>query len=53
MTARDLNEVDRDIFEIRQYIEHQRDVIRLLNDGGHSQSVPQAEDTLRPGCAHS
>jgi Mg2+ and Co2+ transporter CorA len=47
MTARALNDIDRDVFEVRQYIGHQRDVIRQLADGGHMQALPQAQETLR------
>jgi hypothetical protein len=47
MNARELNEIDRDVFEVRQYIGHQRDVIRQLTDGGHMQAIPQAQATLR------
>ena len=47
MTARELNEIDREIFEVRQYIGHQRDVIRQLTDGGHMQAIPQAQEALR------
>jgi hypothetical protein len=47
MTARELNDIDRDVLEVRQYIGHQRDVIRQLADGGHMQALPQAQETLR------
>jgi Mg2+ and Co2+ transporter CorA len=46
MNARELNEIDRDILEIRQYVEHQRDVIRQLATGGHSQAIPEAQKAL-------
>ena len=47
MIARELNEIDRDVFEVRQYIGHQRDIIRQLTDGGHMQAIPQAQEALR------
>jgi Mg2+ and Co2+ transporter CorA len=46
MNARELNEIDRDILEIRQYVEHQRDVIRQLATGGQSQAIPEAQKGL-------
>ena len=46
MNARKLNEIDRDILEIRQYVEHQRDVIRQLATGGQSQPIPEAQKAL-------
>jgi hypothetical protein len=46
MSARELNEIDRDILEIRQYVEHQREVIRQLATGGQSQAIPKAQKAL-------
>jgi len=46
MNARELDEIDRDIFEIRQYIGHQRDIIRQLTDGSYAQAVLQAQGAL-------
>ena len=47
MTARELNEIDRDVFEVRQYIGHQRDIIHQLTDDGHTQAILQAKEALR------
>jgi len=46
MNARELNDIDRDVFEVRQYIGHHRDIIRQLTDAGHTQAVPQAQEAL-------
>jgi hypothetical protein len=48
MTARQLNEIDREVFELRQYIEAERDIIRQLTDGGHTEALLQAQEALRP-----
>jgi hypothetical protein len=48
MTARELNEIDREIFELRQSIDSQRDLIRHLTDAGHTESLLQAQEALRP-----
>jgi len=47
MSARELNEIDRNVFEVRQYIGHQRDIIRQLTHGGQMQVIPQAQEALR------
>ena len=47
MTARDLNEVNRQIFETRHHIDRQREAIQKFNEGGQTQAIPQAEDQLR------
>jgi hypothetical protein len=46
MSARELNEIDRDILEVRQYVEHQREIIRQLATGGQSQAIPEAQKAL-------
>lgn len=46
MKARELNKIDRDILEIRQYAEHQRDVVCQLAAGGSTQAIPEAQKTL-------
>jgi hypothetical protein len=48
MTARELYEIDREIFELRQYVGRQREVIRQLTDAGHTESLLQAQEALRP-----
>ena len=47
MSARALNDVDRDIVETREHIEVQRDVVRKFNDSGHIQDATLAEGILR------
>ena len=47
MTARDLNEVNRQIFETRHHIDRQREAIQKFNEGGQTQAIPQAEDQLK------
>ena len=48
MTARELNEIDREVFDLRQYIETQRAAMRQQIDAGHPESLLQAQDALRP-----
>jgi hypothetical protein len=48
MTARELNEIDREVFDLRQYIETQRAAMRQQIDAGHPESLLQAQEALRP-----
>ena len=47
MATRDLNDVNKQIFETRQHIDRQREAVRKFNEGGQAQAIPQAEDQLK------
>jgi hypothetical protein len=48
MVARELNEIDREIFELRQFVEAQQLLIQQLTGAGHTKSLLQAQEALRP-----
>ena len=47
MAARDLNDVNKQIFETRQHIDRHREAIQKLHEGSQTQAIPQAEDQLK------
>jgi uncharacterized coiled-coil protein SlyX len=47
MAARDLNNINKQIFETRQHIDRQREVIQKFYEGSQIQAIPQAEDQLK------
>jgi uncharacterized coiled-coil protein SlyX len=47
MATRDLNDVNKQIFETRQHIDRQREAIQKFHEGSQIQAIPQAEDQLK------
>jgi len=48
MKARELDEIDREVFELRQHVEARRQAMRRHIDAGHREPLLQAEEALRP-----
>jgi hypothetical protein len=48
MAARELNEIDREIFELRQFVEAQQLLIQQLTGAGNTEFLLQAQEALRP-----